>query len=440
MSEDEKQGAPRQRRSLSNVGGHSHVSGNAALSGKLAHAFDVAPAGDRDDEPERAHVHGFHPYPARMHPVTAARLVAAFTQPSERVLDPFCGSGTVLVEAMLTGRMALGVDLNPLAVRLARLKTTRASGAPGDLDVARVVLAASAVARVADARRKARAGASRRFPSEDVESFAPHVLLELDSIRACLDGSLSTSPKLEDEVLPALYVSLSALLTKVSKRRGDTSEEQGEKRLAAGYATKLFVKKVKELGARMLAFSALLPEGYKKPRIVQGDATRLLDVAEASIDAIITSPPYAGTYDYLAHHQMRLRWLGLDARDLSAGELGARRDYATLDARDAEARYRDELASLLEACARVSKPGGRLVLLMADSATRSTALYADDVVADVAAAHGAFAPSARASQHRPHFHGPTAQMFGERPRAEHLLLLVKKSYAQSTSARGRARH
>ena len=419
----EKHDAPRQRRSLTHVGGRSHVSGDAAHSGKLAHAFDVAPAGLRDDEPERAHVHGFHPYPARMHPVTAARLVTAFTQPGERVLDPFCGSGTVLVEAMIAGRMALGVDLNPLAVRLARLKTTRVA----EPDVTRFVAAAGSVAAVADARRTARAGASRRFPSEDVESFAPHVLLELDSIRACLDGSLPTRPRLEDEVLPALYLSLSALLTKVSKKRGDTSEEQGEKRLAAGYTTKLFGKKVKELGARLSAFSALLPEDYKRPRIVQGDATRLLDVAEASIDAIITSPPYAGTYDYLAHHEMRLRWLGLDARDLATGELGARRDYAALDARDAEARYKAELGALLEACARVSKPGGRLVLLMADSATRSTALYADDVVAEVAAAHGVFSPTARASQLRPHFHGPTARLFEERPRAEHLLLLVKKS-------------
>lgn len=420
MSDEEKQRG--KRRSLTHVGGRSHVSGDAALSGKLAHAFDVAPAGVHDEEPERAHVHGFHPYPARMHPTTAARLIAAFTERGGRVLDPFCGSGTVLVEAMLAGRMPLGVDLNPLAVRLARLKTTRTSEA----EVERFVAAAAAVAEVAEARRKARAGASRRFPAEDVASFAPHVLLELDSIRACLDGSLPTSPKLSDEALPPLYLSLSAVLTKVSKKRGDTSDEQGEKRLAAGYATKLFVKKVKELGARLLEFSSLLPEDAKRPRIVQGDATRLMDVAEASIDAIITSPPYAGTYDYLAHHQMRLRWLGLDARELSEGELGARRDYAKLDARDAETRYRDELGALLTACARVAKPGARLVLLMADSATRSTALYADHVVAEVAEAHGAFAPAARASQLRPHFHGPTARLFEERPRAEHLLLLVKK--------------
>ena len=41
------------------------------------------------------------------------------------VLDPFCGSGTVLLEAALRGHLAIGVDVNPLARLLSRVKTTR---------------------------------------------------------------------------------------------------------------------------------------------------------------------------------------------------------------------------------------------------------------------------------------------------------------------------
>ncbi|NVL83943.1 hypothetical protein HWN75_27625, partial [Escherichia coli] len=88
----------------------------------LAHAVDVAPTADAD-APDRAHVHGCHAYPARAHPVTARRRVDAFAPARGLVLDPFCGSGTVLIEAMLAGRNALGTDLNPLAVMLARAKT-----------------------------------------------------------------------------------------------------------------------------------------------------------------------------------------------------------------------------------------------------------------------------------------------------------------------------
>jgi DNA methylase len=123
----------KQRRSLTHVGGAVQTAGDARIAAKLAEAIDVAPApeprrdGSADDDPDRAHVHGFHTYPARMHPTTAGRLVRAATERDALVLDPFCGSGTVLVETMIAGRRAAGTDLNPLAERLARLKTATRS-------------------------------------------------------------------------------------------------------------------------------------------------------------------------------------------------------------------------------------------------------------------------------------------------------------------------
>ena len=69
--------------------------------------------------------HGLHQYPARMHPEIAKRLIAKFTsKKSDLVFDPFMGSGTVLVEAMLHGNNSIGIDLNPFAVLLSTVKTT----------------------------------------------------------------------------------------------------------------------------------------------------------------------------------------------------------------------------------------------------------------------------------------------------------------------------
>jgi hypothetical protein len=152
--------APNLRRSLTNVGGAAHTRGDAALAQALAHALDVASATSAEGEAAaRAHVHGFHAYPARMHPLTARRLVEALTAPGDTVLDPFCGGGTVLCEARLAGRRAIGVDLNPLAVLLARRKVTPAGAAERE----RLLGAATAVAEIATMRRKAKAGASRRW-------------------------------------------------------------------------------------------------------------------------------------------------------------------------------------------------------------------------------------------------------------------------------------
>src|SRR5262245_1035436 len=149
----------KQRRSLTNVGGAVATWGDPELSRVLAEALDVT----ADEDVHRAHVHGFHTYPARMHPGTAARLVRGLSPERGRVLDPFCGSGTVLVEAMIAGRDAFGIDLNPLAIELTRLKTTPRS----DEELAKLIEHARAAAEVAEKRRAAKAGASRRFPRED---------------------------------------------------------------------------------------------------------------------------------------------------------------------------------------------------------------------------------------------------------------------------------
>ena len=89
---------------------------------RLAHALDVAPSGAEDDEPERADVHGFHVYPARMHPTTASRLVRAFSREGGHVLDPFAGSGTTGAGALLEGMRFLGLEADPDMVRVARAR------------------------------------------------------------------------------------------------------------------------------------------------------------------------------------------------------------------------------------------------------------------------------------------------------------------------------
>ena len=69
--------------------------------------------------------HGFHQYPARMHPEIARRIIQKYaTDSTDIVLDPFMGSGGVLVESLLNGNNSLGIDLNPFAVFLSGVKTT----------------------------------------------------------------------------------------------------------------------------------------------------------------------------------------------------------------------------------------------------------------------------------------------------------------------------
>src|SRR6202012_2115625 len=96
---------------------------------------------------------------------------------------------------------------------------------------------------------------------------------------------------------------------------------QTARRLAAGYPSRLFIRKAEELVARIMAFEALTPHEVPPARVALDDAARLQTIAPSTIDAVVPSPPYVATYDYLEHHAMRLRWLGLDAGAFAKGEL-----------------------------------------------------------------------------------------------------------------------
>src|SRR3989338_8936038 len=68
--------------------------------------------------------HDFHPYPAKFIPQIPNNLIKIFTKENEVVYDPFCGSGTTVVESVLEHRRAIGNDANPLAVLISKVKST----------------------------------------------------------------------------------------------------------------------------------------------------------------------------------------------------------------------------------------------------------------------------------------------------------------------------
>jgi len=67
--------------------------------------------------------HGLHPYPAKMIPQISKRLLKKYAKKGDLILDPFCGSGGVLVEARLANMNSIGIDLNPLACLISEIKS-----------------------------------------------------------------------------------------------------------------------------------------------------------------------------------------------------------------------------------------------------------------------------------------------------------------------------
>ncbi len=308
---------------------------------------------------------------------------------------------------MLARRDAIGTDLNPLAVLLATRKLAPCDAAHDE----KLLAAAARVRERADERRTKKAGAHKRYGAEDVEAFDPHVLLELDSVRDAIERE--TDGIVRDD----LRVALSAILTKVSRRKADTSLESAPKRIAAGYTAKLFVRKTEELVARRRAFAEKMPTPRPRVLVFVDDARELVKVRDGEAGALVTSPPYVGTYDYAAHHALRMRWLGLHSRRLEQNEMGARRDFGRGGPRAAQ-EWESQLGAALRAMHRVLAARARAAFVIADSELGGRAVRADATFATLAPRHG-FSVVARASQPRPHFHDHRA--FYGAPRLEHAI-------------------
>lgn len=395
------------RRPLSHVGGRvERLEGPEALVQIVRRGLDVDP-----ERGVRDHVHGFHSYPARLHPATAEQLVRGLCPERGSVVDPFCGCGTVLVEARRLGRKATGVDLNPLAVRLTRFKTQPLGAEQRE----EVVRAAARVAEHAEERRVASAGPTHRYAPIQREAFDVHVLLELDG----LAHGIKQEPP--GYLRQALGLALSSIFSKVAR---DASAEGPSKRLASGFTIRFFESRVGELVRQLAEYEALLPDRAPGVQVREADARQLGALGLSNVDLFVSSPPYPGVLDYAEYHRTRLSWLNIDATQFEQLEMGARRHLQRLDHERAAAVWEADFGKVLAAMRTALAPRGHIALVLADSLLAGKP-YPADVVVERCARRSGLALVARGSQRRPHFHRHSAKAFGDRPRYEHLLLLAR---------------
>lgn len=268
------------------------------------------------------YTHLIHTYPAKllMHIPYFFLNNHVFSKPGDLVLDPFCGTGTVLLEAVLAGRNAIGADANPLARLIAKVKTATYS---------RALLEENLVFILAlDKEEDLTSG----FP--DVvninywfsERGKRDLLLILNRIR------LVDSLELQDFFL----VCFSNLIKKVSYadprvsvpvrlnakryKEGSANFKKVAKRLGELESIDIFLKFESICKENIIRFDNLLREYVALPHaeVISEDARNITSslrdntkLPDGSVDLIITSPPYAGAQKYIRSSSLNLGWLGL---------------------------------------------------------------------------------------------------------------------------------
>lgn len=237
--------------------------------------------------------HLIHSYPAKLLPNIPIFFLNSglLTASNSVVYDPFCGTGTVLLEAILAGHQALGADANPIARKIARAKTTSSSGVELREALSDVLIRAELIdpiqfSPVVDVNKWFTEKARRDLG----KILAAIGFVENLTVREFLEVSFSQSVR---------RCSLADPRMSVPVRRKDTCFEESD---PAGIFERVALNNIRRL------------EGLPKrssPSHIGHDARHPLPSGFGSVDMIITSPPYAGAQKYIRASSLSLGWLGL---------------------------------------------------------------------------------------------------------------------------------
>lgn len=263
-----------------------------------------------------------HWFPANFIPQIPAVLTAHLSGPGDVVADPFCGSGTVLVESAKLGRIGIGIDNNPLAYMITKARITYLE--PSYCDDTFKQLKQSLLHGDIHSLVPS-------FPNQH-RWFHPNTLRELGQIYHLI----SNEP--EQNMRNFLTVCFSAILKKCCTQRDHYTyvadnmfPKEGESLIYVD-AVSVFLKHLENAIHSIVAFYKEIEiEGEDPSKILsscqvyQEDARNLKSITDNTVDLIVTSPPYANVTDYAKGNRLSFYWLQLgDFHTIQEDEIGAR--------------------------------------------------------------------------------------------------------------------
>lgn len=258
--------------------------------------------------------HGVHEYRGKFFPQLVKALINVSDPPPRGVVaDPMCGSGTTLVEAILAGHKALGMDYNPLSTLIARTKCAILFVTPEYLAATYCVVRDRLLSRSMRSRKQ-----NLRYfcslPEVDRSYlrkwFSEQVILDLDEIAQLLD-SLEAGP-----IRDLMKLSLSNILRTISWQKEADLRVRREVRPDADIdPLKEFLEEMGRSVRTVLAFLYQNRANWVSFNIQERDAREVDRVWKAnSVDVVITSPPYATALPYLDTDRLSLIYLRLLSR------------------------------------------------------------------------------------------------------------------------------
>jgi hypothetical protein len=332
---------------------------------------------DFTEENTKNYTHGFHTYPAMMIPQVAKKLIEAYGKKDKLLFDPYCGTGTSLVEANMKGINAIGTDLNPMARLVAKAKTTIISQQNLDLVLKDFN---DFLFQFRYGFRKKDSVVAPQFANIDFW-FSKNIKNDLSIVKEYID-------KIEDTTIKNFFeVAFSQTIRDCSwTRKNEFKLYKMDSEKIKTFKPEVFTNFEKTLcnnrkglldliqSKKNDAFSHIYD--FNTVKYIPSDL-----IHEKSVDLVVTSPPYGDSQTTVAYGQFsRLanQWLGYEnSQKLDASLMGGTRpsqiekfENKTLNKQINQIKSIDEIKRNGHACYVVSNRCVRGVTLKTDRITR----------------------------------------------------------------------
>lgn len=350
--------------------------------------------------------HGVHPFAAKFPPQIPRLFIEELTASGDSVLDPMAGSGTTIVEALLLRREAFGYDIDPLAVRLCRVKTTW-------LDPKEMESIGLGITNLAQTTMKSESSLRRELMVRFDEVarnfldfwFLTRTQLELLSLIQAIEKTTESPVRDFFELVFSSCIIAKSGGVSLARDLAHSRPHRDKLKKPKNAITEFTVR----LGKVLRKFHNL-PQRVKKVYVSERNA-KDVPLPANSIDLIVTSPPYANAIDYMRAHKFSLVWFGhslsvlsdLRGRYIGSEKVGdkwneglpnrAENAVAKLGQFDPGKakilrKYLLEMAQVLGEMNRVLKPEKGAVIVVGPSLMRGFEVLTHEYLAEIGEATG----------------------------------------------------
>jgi len=323
--------------------------------------------------------HGYHKYPAKFIPQIVQKLLHSYSSKGDRVLDPFGGCGTTLVESRLRGRNGLSIDVNRVAILITKAKLYA-------------------------------------LEPEKLQNYNEKLLSAFGRKSVCLDQYARAHPRLQYWFRAEEYNKLQVMYRCILQEKHARIKNfhlccfsNILKNCSIWYAKSIKpmrdedkdIEEPVKVFSRHLKYMTRMNEQYWKLllkknkhvlsecKVIKGDA-RNLRFENGSIDLIITSPPYVTSYEYADLHQLSMLWFGYTddlykvkksfvgtstrmrvknnvSSEIAKGTIEAFKRKQRRSLAKSVSNYYQDLEKCYKEMYRVLKPGKKLCLILGDT-------------------------------------------------------------------------